>query len=172
MKSQGINSDRYRWFEDKATGTTTQRPELQRMLRLVALGRINVVVVFKLDRLARNMRHALEVMETLTAHDCRIVATSQGFDFSGPTGALMFRLLSAFSEFENETRKERQEAGIAVYKQKHGRWGRRPNEKRYRQVKRLIDRGLSVQQAANRLGVTRQAIYYSLKAGQDNGNGE
>lgn len=162
LRSQGINSDLYRWFEDRQTGTTTQRPDLQKMLRLVELGRISTVVVFKLDRLARNMRHALEVMETLTAHDCRIVATSQGFDFSGPAGALMFRLLSAFSEFENETRRERQEAGIAVYKAKHGRWGRRPNPKRYRQVKCLIDKGLTVQQAAEKLGVTRQAVYYSL----------
>ena len=164
-RSQGLNSNRYEWFEDRLSGTTNDRPSLLRMLEAVKRKRIQTVVVSKLDRLARSLKGGLEVLESLTEAGCRIVSVSQNLDMmSGPVGTLVRNLIMAVSEFEVETRRDRVKAGVVAYRERVGTWGRPKNHTRYDKVKGMRDRGMSVPQIASRLKVTRQAIYYLLKA--------
>jgi DNA invertase Pin-like site-specific DNA recombinase len=105
--------DAVTWFKDKFTGTTMDRPGLERLLADVRAGRINKVVVWRLDRLGRTAKGLLNLLDELQALGVGFVSLREGFDLASPAGRLMAGVLASVAAYETEVRKERQLAGIA-----------------------------------------------------------
>ena len=112
-------------FSEKQSGLDKKRPELARCLEYVRDG--DVLVVTKLDRLARSAGHLHQIVETLDRKGVGFkVLDDASLDTTTRTGKLVFGILASIAEFETALRKERQMEGIARAKAE-GRTGGRPS---------------------------------------------
>lgn len=112
-------------FEEKRSGTTTiNRPALQECLNYLREG--DTLVITKLDRLARSTLHLTQIAEMLKEDNVELVVTDQNIDTSTPTGRLLFSMLGAIGEFENEIRRERQMDGIRASLERGVKFGAKP----------------------------------------------
>lgn len=129
----------------------------------------DVLVVTKLDRLARSVKHLLEIVETLAAKGVALRILAMGIDTGSPTGRLMLQVLASVAEFERAIMLERQREGIAKAK-RDGRYrGRKPvAERKAEELRRLVAAGASVTKAAEAVGMSR-ATAYRLVNGAGNG---
>jgi DNA invertase Pin-like site-specific DNA recombinase len=154
------------WFEDRATGNNTNRPGFKALQKAVFHGEVQTVIVYKLDRVSRSLIDGLTTIQGWLEKGVRLVSTSQQFDFSGSTGKLIASVLFSVAEMEQETRRERQQAGIAVAKERGIYKGRKKGTTKGSQ-KRALElqrQGLTVSEISNVMGVSRQTVYRYLKA--------
>lgn len=154
------------WFEDRATGNNTNRPGFKALQKAVFHGEVQTVIVYKLDRVSRSLIDGLTTIQGWLEKGVRLVSTSQQFDFSGATGKLIASVLFSVAEMEQETRRERQQAGIAVAKERGIYKGRKKGTTKGSQ-KRALElqrQGLTVSEISNVMGVSRQTVYRYLKA--------
>jgi len=89
-------------YSDTATGKNTKRPGIQRLLTDMRAGLVDVIVVYKFDRLSRSMLDFLQLIKEFDERNVILVSVSQRIDTSGPTGRLFLQILAAFGEFERE----------------------------------------------------------------------
>lgn len=153
------------WFADKATGTNLRRPGFEKLQRAIFDGEIDTVVLWKLDRLSRNLREGLDVLCSWIDKSLRIVCVTQQIDFNGTIGKMMASVLLAVAEMEQENRKERQASGIAAAKKEGKYKGRKKGTTKVKpeQVAALLKRSFSVKEIAAQLGVTPMTIYRCKK---------
>ncbi|AVV83193.1 recombinase family protein [Shewanella putrefaciens] len=144
-------------FQEKISGAKDDRPQLQLMLEFVREG--DSVVVTKLDRLARNTRHLLEIAELLSHKKVALKIQNLGIDTGTPTGKLMLTMVGAIATFERELMLERQAEGIALAKQKGKYKGRAPTAKaKTDQVIYLFKEGYPKSQIAENTGVSLSSV--------------
>lgn len=94
------------------SGANTDRPALQRMIRDIKAGKIDKVLVYKLDRLSRSQKDTLELIEDVfLANNTDFVSMSENFDTSTPFGRAMIGILAVFAQLEREQIKERMSMG-------------------------------------------------------------
>ncbi len=103
------------------SGGSMERPALQRLLAEVAAGRINVIVVYKVDRLTRSLADFARIVETLDRHRASFVSVTQQFNTTSSMGRLTLNVLLSFAQFEREVTGERIRDKIAASKRK-GMW--------------------------------------------------
>jgi site-specific DNA recombinase len=109
-------------YDDRAlSGGTMERPALQRLLGDVSQGVIDVVVVYKVDRLTRSLADFAKIVEVFDAHGVSFVAVTQQFNTTTSMGRLTLNVLLSFAQFEREVTGERIRDKIAASKQK-GMW--------------------------------------------------
>ncbi len=106
------------------SGSKESRPELNRMLKDAHLRRYDAVVVWKLDRLGRSLKHLVTTIEDLAAYGVSFVSLRDNLDLSTPSGRLMMHIIGAMAEFERELIKERVTAGIQAARKRGVRIGR------------------------------------------------
>jgi DNA invertase Pin-like site-specific DNA recombinase len=127
---------------------------------------VKTIVVAKLDRLARSVRHLTNLVAELDALGADLVVTDQGIDTATPTGKLLFHVLAAIGEFERDLIVERTKAGVAAARRR-GRVPGRPRALEAEQVaraRRLAASGHSVRQIAEMLGCSRATAHRAVKA--------
>lgn len=103
------------------SGATLERPALQRLLRDIEAGRIDVVVVYKIDRLSRSLMHFTKLVEIFDAHGVTFVSVTQSFSTTSSMGRLTLNILLSFAQFEREVIGERVRDKIAASKAR-GMW--------------------------------------------------
>lgn len=111
-------------FIDKASGKSTDRSELKRMIEYVRKG--DTIIVESISRFARNTRDLLELVEQLTAKEVEFVSKKEAIDTTTPTGKFMLTVFAAVAELEREYILQRQREGIAIAKQQGKYTGRKP----------------------------------------------
>ncbi|MGP2445631.1 recombinase family protein [Pantoea ananatis] len=145
-------------FREKISGAKDDRPELQAMLEFVREG--DTVQVTKLDRLARNTRHLLEVSEYLQGKGVALSILNIGINTATPTGKLMLTMIGAIATFEREMMLERQAEGIAMAKLKGKYRGRKATARsKSQEVIEMLDLGLSKPEISRQLGIGITSIY-------------
>lgn len=149
-----------KYFEDHATGRTIKRDNLQIILDDCRQGKCNHLIIWKMDRLARNCRDTLNLLSDLIAQKIRISVVSQGIEFDdSPMSNFLIQIFSAVAELESNFIAERIKAGLEVAKQNGVRLGRKTKDRQRKKIERWTKQGLTVAEQAKRLGVTRQSIY-------------
>jgi DNA invertase Pin-like site-specific DNA recombinase len=103
------------------SGATTDRPALQRLLADIAAGRVNTIVVYKIDRLTRSLADFAKIVEILDARGASFVSVTQQFNTTTSMGRLTLNILLSFAQFEREVIGERIRDKIAASKRK-GMW--------------------------------------------------
>jgi DNA invertase Pin-like site-specific DNA recombinase len=166
--------DRQGWtvtkeYADHAvSGTQHERPALNEILLDAQQGKFDVLVVWKIDRLARSTAHLLEILNLLRASHVDFCSSTQGIDTTTAHGRMVFTFLGAIAEFERELITERVTAGIARAKQNGVQFGRPRVGFDINKALELRKEGLSWGTLAKRTGVSsatlRRAIYPLLKS--------
>jgi putative DNA-invertase from lambdoid prophage Rac len=140
------------------SGSRSDRPDFSRLMEDAERRRFDAVLVWKLDRFGRSVRHCVTAIETLRSLGIRFLAVSQGIDTdeSNPGSRLMLHILAAVAEFERELIRERVVAGLKTARARGTRSGRRIGRPRavFRRddVVRLRQRGLSWSEIAREVG--------------------
>ncbi|WP_347550033.1 recombinase family protein [Pseudalkalibacillus hwajinpoensis] len=152
-------------FHDKMSGTKKQRPGLEEVLQYARKG--DTIVVWRLDRLGRNMHDLIQIVNSLNERGIGFHSLQENItmDKSNATGQLMFHLFAAFAEFERNLIEERSAAGRAAAKAR-GRLGGRPEKyglKDIEMMKALIESGTPIKDVAEKWGVSRTTIYRYLE---------
>ena len=141
-----------------------ERAGLERALESVREG--DAFVVTKLDRLARSVRHLLELVDRLQAKGVALRILNMGLDTANPTGRLMLTTLGAVAEFEREMMLERQREGIAKAKSEGKFKGRAPTARaKAEDVRALAARNIGPSEIARRLNIGRTSVHRILNGG-------
>ncbi|WP_093008072.1 MULTISPECIES: recombinase family protein [Sphingomonas] len=154
-------------FMEKASGAQRDRPELQAALEYLRAG--DVLVVWKLDRLARSVRQLVETAELLQGREIGLKVLTQAIDTTSPGGRLTFHLLAAIAEFERELTLERTQAGLAHARALGRRGGRKPSmgEAEIRRAKAMLsDPSITVEEVARQMGVQPSTLYRHIPGGR------
>lgn len=150
--------------QEKKSGTNTRDREVLALL-LDMMGKDDKLVVWKLDRLARNTGDLCRIVDTLKDKGASLEILDQKIDTATATGRAFLQMLGVFAEFETNLRKERQLAGIAAAKAKGKHLGRKASltddQKKY--VRQLSRDGMNPTALSKRYGVGRATIYNVIK---------
>ncbi|GCE40981.1 DNA-invertase [Rhodococcus wratislaviensis] len=112
-------------FTDYESGTKTARPELDKCLNYLRDNDGDVLVVWKLDRLGRSMRHVIETVHNLGERGIQFRSLTEGFDTTTPGGEFLFHIMAALAQMERRMIIERTRAGLDAAA-RQGRRGGRP----------------------------------------------
>jgi DNA invertase Pin-like site-specific DNA recombinase len=150
-------------YEDKASGKTDDRPHLTACLKALRSG--DTLLVWKLDRLGRDLRHLVNIVHELTERGVGLkVLTGQGaaIDTTTASGKLVFGIFAALAEFERELISERTKAGLASARAR-GRKGGRPYKMTPAKIRLAMasmgKKDTNVGALCKELGITRQTLY-------------
>lgn len=149
-------------YSDIISGSKFTRRGLETLFADVRKGKIERIVVFKLDRLGRSLAHLAQLIAELTANGTALVCTSQGIDTSdsNPAGRLQLGVLMAVAEFEREIIRERVNAGLAAARARGAKLGRPDTLAGHRTaVEALLTHGKGVREIARELGLPVSSAY-------------
>src|SRR5205823_3495067 len=158
---------------DKASGARFSRSALDALMAEVRSGRVDVLAVYKLDRLGRSLQHLAQLIAEFETHGTALIATSQGIDTSetNPAGRLQMHVLAAVAEFERSVIVERINAGLAAARERGAKFGRpRTLDRHVSAVAKLSRRGLSGRKIAARLNIPEGSVFAVLKRARINGS--
>ena len=121
QRHEGWKLVKERYDDGGISGGTLERPSLKRLLADIDTGRIQMIVVYKIDRLTRSLADFAKLVERLEASNCSFVSVTQAFNTSSSMGRLTLNVLLSFAQFEREVTAERIRDKIAASKRK-GLW--------------------------------------------------
>lgn len=150
------------------SGTRASRPDLDKMLEHLRDG--DEVVVWKLDRLGRNTRNLLALIDDLEHRGVHFRSITEGISTTGPMGRAMLTVMSAFAQLERDQLAERTRAGMAAAAEHGRKAGRREVTAAHAKVKRARDlkaQGLTPADIGKIIGASRATVYRYLSLASD-----
>lgn len=154
-------------FKEHITGSTKERPELQKMLSQLRAG--DVIVIWKLDRLGRSLSDLVQLVNDIQAVGAGLLSLQDNIDTTTPTGKLTFHLFAAIAQFERDIIIERTKAGLSAARAR-GRVGGRPSglspsaQEKAKIAEMLYKQGeLSIQAICNHLNIAKMTLYRYLR---------
>jgi DNA invertase Pin-like site-specific DNA recombinase len=147
-------------YEDKASGKSADRPELVHCLKALRDG--DTLVVWRLDRLGRNLQDLIHIVNDLEERNVKFRSLKESIDTNGPAGKLVFHMFAALAQFERELVRERTLAGLEAARAR-GRRGGRPcaldPAQRKAALALMRNRDMSVVEISRQFGVSRSTLY-------------
>lgn len=154
-------------FSETVSGVKSQRTELDKLLEQVRAG--DVIVIWKLDRLGRSLKHLVSLVGELMEREVGLKSLSDPIDTTNSQGRLVFNIFASLAEFERDLISERTQTGLKAARAR-GRTGGRPKgltevaQKKAVAAEALYKEGkLSVNEVANNLGITKATLYNYLR---------
>lgn len=158
------------WYRDTFTGKSMDRPGLEKLLESMRAGKIERIVVWRLDRLGRTARGLTALFEELRERGVGLVSLKDGLDLSTAAGRLMANVLASVAAYETEIRAERVAAGQAVAKKQGKKWGGSTKGWRWKvapeqatAIKEMRAAGKPVAHIARVTGLSRPTVYSVLR---------
>lgn len=148
---------------DRARGGTDDRPGLKQLLSLVRAREVDAVVVVKLDRLFRSLKHLVNTLSEFEALGVKFIATRDQVDLTTPAGRMFVQILGSLAEFERELIRERIMVGLEHAKRQGKKLGR-PKKNDYDAVQKLRTQGKSYQQIEKALNLSSGSVWRAIQA--------
>jgi DNA invertase Pin-like site-specific DNA recombinase len=151
-------------YSDQISGTKSKRPGLDKLMADARRNRFEVVLVWAFDRMARSVRHFLEILDELNHLNIQFVSFREQIDTGSPLGRAMVVIVGAIAELEKNLIVERVRAGMRRAKLEGRRIGRTPMN--INRAKLVEDRqaGLSLTQVARKHRISRASVCRLMKA--------
>ncbi|PFW05336.1 MULTISPECIES: recombinase family protein [Bacillus] len=155
-----------RIFCEKVSGVSDKRIELKRALDVLREG--DVLIVYKMDRLARSVKQLYEITDLLKEKKVQFISLQDNLDTTTPAGRAMFGMFAVFAEFERDIIRERTISGLKSARAR-GRIGGRPKKdsKKIQQAMELYndkDKKFTVKEITEMTGVSPSTLYRELRA--------
>jgi DNA invertase Pin-like site-specific DNA recombinase len=151
-------------FQEKFTGKLRERPELSQCLR--TLRKDDVLVVWKLDRLARSLKDLVEIVQDLHDREIGFKSLTESIDTTSSGGRLVFHIFGALAEFEHDLIRERTKAGLQAARARGRKGGRKPamSETDIKKAAAMLsDRNITKKEVAEHFRVARTTLNASLQ---------
>jgi len=164
LRNHRISLRQVQWFVDKESGSTLKRPAFDQLQKAIFDGTVKTVVVWKLDRLSRRQHEGIGLLAEWCEHGVRVVSVTQQVDLNGAVGRMLASVMFGLAEIEQEYRRERQAAGIAVAKRNGVYRGRVKGTTKVQptRAQHLRARGLTAPEIATALGVHPRTVFRYL----------
>lgn len=148
-------------FTDKVSGAKTERRGLEKALAYLRPS--DTLVVWKLDRAGRSLKHLIELLNALQARGVEFLSLTEKIDTATPGGKLIFHMMGALAEFERDLIRERTQAGLAAARAR-GRKGGRPRklktDVKVSLAKRMFaNKEMGIPEICEALGISRATLY-------------
>ncbi len=161
-----------RWFRDKASGKSMDRPGWNRLDAAIESGQVDKLVVWRLDRLGRTASGLTALFERLQQRRVTLVSIRDGLDLSTPAGRMLANVLASVAAYENEVRSERITAGQDAARAAGKRWGGSEKGRRLKvtdeqvaTIRRMDAEGANKAAMARATGLSRPTVYAVLRGG-------
>ncbi|MDP3401449.1 MAG: recombinase family protein [Brevundimonas sp.] len=152
---------------ETASGSRADRAELARAMEMARSG--DVLVVWRLDRLGRSLRHLIDLAEQLQQRGVALRSLTESIDTGTPTGRFLFNILGALGQMEREIIVERTRAGLAAAAARGRKGGRRPSldEAGVRAAKAMLASGtMTAGEVARQVGCSPSTLYRHVPGGR------
>jgi DNA invertase Pin-like site-specific DNA recombinase len=147
------------YIDHGVSGAKESRPALDCLMADARRRQFDLVLVWRLDRFGRSLRHIVTALDELHARGVSFVSLGEGIDLSTPAGKLQLHILAALAEFERGRIRERIHAGLSRAKSQGKRLGRKPAIHPASAARDLVaDLSLSGAEVARRLGVAKETV--------------
>ncbi|MGE0684640.1 MAG: recombinase family protein [Candidatus Binatia bacterium] len=156
-----------RVFVEVGSGSRADRPELAKALEMARSG--DTIVCWRLDRLARSLRHLIDLADQLQQRGIALRSLTEAIDTSTPSGRFLFNILGALGQMEREIIVERTRAGLAAAAARGRRGGRPPvlDEGKIRAARAMMASGtMSAAEVARQIGCGQSTLYRHLPGGR------
>jgi DNA invertase Pin-like site-specific DNA recombinase len=153
------------YLDHGVSGSRDSRPELDRMLTAAKRREFDCLLVWKLDRLGRSLRHLVNTIADLESLGISFVSLKDSVDLSTPSGRLMFGVIAAMAQFERDIIRERVVSGLAAAKRRGRVGGRRAKvtDLTMREIRHLRGQGLSLAAIGQRLALNKATVSRALR---------
>jgi DNA invertase Pin-like site-specific DNA recombinase len=151
------------YVDSSVSGAKDSRPELNRLMADAKRRRFDVVLVWKLDRFGRSLRHLVNALAEFESLNIAFVSLSDNLDLSTASGRLMFQIIGSMAEFERALIQERVKAGIRNARAKGKRIGRPRVAVDAARIAALRASGLSWPSIAREMGVSVGTVYQAAQ---------
>jgi DNA invertase Pin-like site-specific DNA recombinase len=141
------------YIDHGVSGSRDSRPELNRLMADAQQRRFDAILVWKVDRFGRSLRHLVNALAELGALGVAFVSLRDNLDLSTPSGRLMFAVIGAMAEFERSLIQERVKAGLQNARAKGQQLGRPQRIVHRESILQMKAEGLSIRQIAERIGI-------------------
>ena len=145
-------------YVEIGSGAGKHLPERERLLCDARDGKLDLVMVWRLDRLGRSLRDLLEIVESFKRWGVAFVSVRDHVDTATPAGQLVFAIFGALAEFERSLILERVQAGLSAAKRRGTRMGRPRREFDRERAKRLLATGCPLKTVARTVGVPPRTL--------------
>lgn len=152
-------------YTDKISGSKMSRPQLDQLMQDMRAGKVERLIVYKLDRLGRSLTHLALILDELNRLNVPLIASSQGIDTSAdsPAGRLQLGVLVAVAEFERGIIRERVNAGLSAARLRGVQLGRpKTINGRAAEVRKLKRKGLGLRAIARELKMPPSSVHKAL----------
>src|SRR5260221_8523701 len=150
------------YVDQGVSGSKESRPALNRLISDAQRCRFDAVLVWKIDRFGRSLKHLVNSLADLSAYGIAFISLRDNLDLSTPSGRLMFQIIGAMAEFERALIQERVRAGLRNAKAKGKRIGRPRQQVDCSKVSELRVEGLSWRATAKRLKLGMGTVYRAV----------
>src|SRR5262245_25317418 len=154
------------WYRDTYTGRSMDRPGFRQLIRDIELGRVDTLVVGRLDRLGRTAKGLTSLFEDLIRWEVNLISLKDGLDLVTPAGRLMAHILAGVAAYETEVRAERIRAGQEAARGRGVHWGGSRRGRRIKvtveqvaAIRRLRSEGATIAAIGRATGLSRPTIY-------------
>jgi DNA invertase Pin-like site-specific DNA recombinase len=153
------------FIDQGVSGTKDSRPALDRMTKSARMREFDCLVVWKLDRLGRSLRHLVNTIADLESLGVAFVSLKDSIDLSTPSGRLLFGVIAAMAQFERDIIRERVVSGLAAAKRRGRIGGRRAKvtDLTMREIRYLRGQGLSLAAIGQRLALDKATVSRALR---------
>jgi DNA invertase Pin-like site-specific DNA recombinase len=155
------------YVDHGVSGAKESRPALNRLMADAKQRRFDAVVVWKIDRFGRSLRHLVNSIAELENLGVSFVSLRDSIDLSSPSGILMFQLIAAMSQFERSLIQERVKAGIRNARNKGRRLGRPRLDVDHGRIARLRANGASLRAISEQLGMSVGSVHRALQCSKN-----
>jgi DNA invertase Pin-like site-specific DNA recombinase len=151
------------YIDQGVSGAQESRPELNRLMCDAHRRHFDAVLVWKIDRFGRSLKHLVNALADLSAYGVAFVSLRDNLDLSTPSGRLMFQIIGAMAEFERSLIQERVKAGLRNARAKGKRLGRPTASVDLVKVHRLRSEGLGWRAVACRMGLGVGTVFRAVE---------
>jgi DNA invertase Pin-like site-specific DNA recombinase len=155
------------YVDEGVSGSKESRPELNRLMADAHRRRFDAVLVWKIDRFGRSLKHLVNAIADLAAYGVAFVSLRDNLDLSTPSGRLMFQIIGAMAEFERSLIQERVRAGLRNARAKGKRLGRPPSGADPVRIAALRASGASWRAISHEMGVGIATLYRAAPGAQE-----
>jgi DNA invertase Pin-like site-specific DNA recombinase len=159
------------YLDEGVSGSRERRPQLDRLMADAHRRKFDAVLVWKIDRFGRSLRHLVNALADLDAYGVAFVSLRDNLDLSTPSGMLMFQVIGAMSEFEKSLIIERVRAGLRNAVARGVRLGRPKRAVDAAEIARLRASGASWREVSERMGIgvgtAVRAVQHALQKPQE-----
>jgi len=145
------------------SGSKDSRPELNRLMTDAKRRRFDTMLVWKLDRFGRSLKHLVSALGEFQALGVAFVSLRDGFDLTTPAGRLMFNMVASFAEFERDLISERVRSGIANRRAKGLHVGRKAIILDAGKLATMRSQGQTIREMADALGCSPALVHKTLQ---------